>query len=207
MSDDLRRLNQISLSHGQAMWVVEAMQIAAWLDAGGLNATLKKFRRHFVPFTQEELRKPRWEAVQYRFEHLLEVVVALKMSGDGMAFRHVVSLLTRDREKLRLIYRRAFLEAESGLGAPLEIRCPDDRRTPRSIHIRGLYLDFSAVARVNGMLASMSPRALDPWEALLRYMGFFSGVHMFPLICISQLATEAVRLAEGAPEVRRGPKG
>jgi hypothetical protein len=29
---------------------------------------------------------------------------------------------------------------------------------------------------------------------------------MFPLIRISQLATEAVRLAEAAPEVRRGPK-
>ena len=198
-------LDQISLSHGQAMWVIEAMQIAGWLNAAGLNATLKKFRRHFVPFSQKELQKPRWEEVRYRFEHLIEAVVALKMSGDGIAFRHVVSLLTRDREKLRLIYRRAFLEAESGLGAPLEIRCPDDRRTPRSIHISGLYLDFSAMARVNGILSSARPSVLDPWEALLRYMGFFQ-MHMFPLIRISQLATEAVRLAEGAPEVRRGPK-
>jgi hypothetical protein len=204
--NNAKLLDQISLSHGQAMWVIEAMQIAAWLDAAGLNATLKKFRRHLVPFNQEELQKPRWEEVRYRFEHLMEVVVALKMSGDGIAFRHVVSLLTRDREKLRLIYRRAFLEAESGRGAPLEIRCPDDRRWPTSIHVSGLYLDFSAMARVNGMLASMSPRALDPWEALLRYMGFYQ-LHMFPLIRISQLATEVVRLAEGAPEVRRGRKG
>jgi hypothetical protein len=127
------------------------------------------------------------------------------MSGDGIAFRHVVSLLTRDREKLRLIYRRAFLEAESGLGAPYEVPAPEGR-TPRSIHISGLYLDFSAMARVNGMLASMSPRALDPWEALLRYMGFYQ-LHMFPLIRISQLATEAVRLADKAPEVKRGRKG
>jgi hypothetical protein len=205
MREDVRRLNQISLSHGQVMWVIEAMQIAAWLDLGGLNTTLKKFRRHFVPFSEEELQKPRWEEVQYRFEHLVEVVVALKMSGDGIAFRHVVSLLTRDRDKLHQIYRKAFLEAESGLGAPLEIRCPDDRRFPNSIHISGHYLDFSAMARVNGMLASMSPRALDPWDALLRYMGSYQ-LHMFPLIRISQLATEAVRLAEAAPEVRRGPK-
>jgi hypothetical protein len=200
-----RRLDQISLSHGQTMWVIDVMQIAAWLDAAGLNATLKKFRRHFVPFSQEELQKPRWEEVRYRFEHLLEVVVALKMSGDGMAFRHVVSLVTRDREKLRLIYRRAFLEAEAGLGAPLEIRCPDDRRTPGSIHISGLYLDFSAMARVNGILLSSRPSVLDPWEALLRYMGSYQ-LHMFPLIRISQLATEAVRLAEAAPEIKRGRK-
>ena len=197
-------LDQISLSHGQAMWVIEAMQIAAWLDSAGLNATLKKFRRHFVPFGAEELQKPKWEAVRYRFEHLIEVVVALKMSGDGIAFRHVVSLLTRDREKLRKIYRRAFLEADSGLGASYEIPAPEGRR-PDSIRISGLYLDFSAMARVNGMLASMSPRTLDPWEALLSYMGFYRQ-HMFPLIRISQLATEAVRLAEAAPEVKRGRK-
>jgi hypothetical protein len=205
--NESRRLDQISLSHGQAMWVIGGMQIAAWLDAAGLNATLKKFRRHFLPFSQEELQKPRWEPVRYRFEHLMEVVVALKICGDGIAFRHAVSLVTRDREKLRVIYRRAFLEAERGLGAPLEIRCPDERRWPRSIHISGIYLDFSAMARVDGILSSARPSVLDPWEALLRYMGFFSSVHVFPLIRISQLATEAVRLAEGAPEVKRGPKG
>jgi hypothetical protein len=203
---DAKLLDQISLSHGQTMWVIEAMQIAAWLDAAGLNATLKKFRRHFVPFSQEELQKPRWEEVRYRFEHLMEVVVALKICGDGIAFRHAVSLLTRDREKLRLIYRRAFVEAASGLGAPLEIRCPDERRWPSSIHISGLYLDFSAMARVNGILLSARPSVLDPWGALVRYMGFYQ-LQMFPVIRISQLATEAVRLAERAPEVRRGRKG
>jgi hypothetical protein len=202
--NESRRLDQISLSHGQTMWVIDTMQIAAWLDAAGLNATLKKFRRHFVPFSQEELQKPRWEEVRYRFEHLLEVVVAFKMSGDGMAFRHVVSLLTCDREKLRLIYRKAFLDAESGLGAPYEIPAPQGRH-PKSIAISGLYLDFSATARVNGLLMAMSPRALDPWEALQRYMGVYQ-LHMFPLIRISQLATEAVRLAEKAPEIKRGRK-
>jgi hypothetical protein len=194
--------DQVSLSHGQAMWVIEAMRIADWLDAAGLDAVLKKFRRHLVPFSKEELQKPRWQEVRYAFEHLLEIVVALKMTGDGMAFRHVVSLLTQDREELRQIYRRAFLEADSGQGAPLEIKSADGR----SINISGLYLDFSAMRRVNGMLASMSPTALGPWEALLRYMGFYQSVHMFPLIRISQLATEAVRLAEAAPEVRRGRK-
>jgi hypothetical protein len=200
---DLRRLDQISLSHGQAIWVIEAMQIAGWLDTAGLNAVVKKLRRHWVPFSEEELEKPRWEAVRYGFEHLIEIVVALKITADGMAFRHIVSLLTSHRKKLRLIYRRAFLEAESGLGAPVEIRSADGR----SMGISGLYLDFSAATRVNGMLASLAPTALAPWEALQRYMGLYASVHMFPVIRISQLATEAVRLAEAAPEVKRGPKG
>jgi hypothetical protein len=134
----------------------------------------------------------------------MEVVVALKMMADGMAFRHIVSLLTRDRVKLRKIYRRAFLEADSGLGASYEIPAPEGR-VPESTRISGLYLDFSAMSRINGMLLSASPTALDPWEALMRYMGFYQ-LHMFPLIRISQLATEAVRLAEAAPEIKRGRK-
>ena len=203
MNDDVRRLDQISLSHGQAIWVVEAMQVAGWMDTAGLNAVVKKLRRHFVPFSEEELRKPRWEEVSYGFEHLLEVVVALKMTADGMAFRHIVSLLANHRKKLRLVYRRAFLEAEKGLGAPLEIRSADGR----TMTVSGLYLDFAATTRVNGMLATLAPTALAPWEALQRYMGLYVSVHLFPLIRISQLATEAVRLAEAAPEVKRGRKG
>jgi hypothetical protein len=203
MSDDVRRLDQISLSHGQAIWAIEAMQVAGWLDTAGLNAVVKKLRRHFVPFSEEELQKPKWEEVRYGFEHLLDIVVALKMMADGMAFRHIVSLLTNHRKKLRLIYRRAFLEADKGLGAPLEIRSADGR----AMNMSGLYLDFSATARINGMLATFGPTALAPWEAFQRYMGLYISVHMFPLIRISQLATEAVRLAEAAPEVKRGRKG
>ena len=51
------------------------------------------------------------------------------------------------------------MEAESGLGAPLEIRSAADGRT---MNISGLYLDFSATARVNGMLATLAPTALAP---------------------------------------------
>jgi hypothetical protein len=198
-----KRLDGISLSHGQAMFVVDGMHIAEWLEAPALNSILKKFRRNFVPFSEEELDKPQWEEVRYAFEHLVEICVALKMTADGIAFRHVVSLLTHDRRKLRSIYRRAFFEADSGQGAPLEVRACDDR----TISISGLYLDFSAVVHVGGTLTTSGPKALDPWQALERYMGFYRGLHLLPPIRLSQLATEAVRLAEAAPVVRRGRKG
>lgn len=184
------------------MFVIGAMHIAEWLDEPGLNSILKKFRRSLVPFSAEELDKPQWEVVQYGYEHLVEVCVALTMVSDGIAFRHVVSLLTGDRPKLRKIYRRAFLEAGSGLGAPIDVSSIDGRK----ISIGGLYLDFLSVARQGGMLTTTGPRALDPWEALERFMGVYRGLHPRPPIRLSQLATEAVRLAEAAPEVKRGPK-
>ena len=109
------------------MFVISSLHIAEWLDAAGLNSLLKKFRRDFVPFSEEELDKPQWTEVRYGYAHLLESCVALRMSADGIAFRHVVSLLKNDRKRLRAIYRRAYLEAESGQGAPLEIKALDRR--------------------------------------------------------------------------------
>ena len=72
--------------------------------------------------------------------------------------------------------------------------------------ISGLYLDFAAVVHQGGTLTTSGPIALDPWQALERYMGSYQGLHMLALIRLSQLATEAVRLAEAAPAVRRGRK-
>jgi hypothetical protein len=197
-----RSFDGISLSHGQAMFVIEAMHIADWLDPAGLNSILKKFRRHFIPFSEDELDKPRWEELRYGYEHLLEVCVALKMTADGVAFRHVVSLLTHDRKKLRSIYRRAFLEAEKGQGRPLVVRSENRR----SVSISGIYLDFAAVAHAGGTLATSGPRALDPWEALERYMAAYRGLHLYAPIRLSQLATDVVRLANEAPVIKRGRK-
>lgn len=184
------------------MFVIEETQIANWLDSPGLNSTVKKLRRHFVPFSDEELEKPQWEELRYRFEHMLEVCVALKMSADGVAFRHVISLLTYDRKKLRSIYRRAFLESDRGLGRRLEIRSNDERLTS----VSGIYLDFAAVAHIGGTLTTSGPKALDPWQALERYMGFYRGLHLYAPIRLSQLATEVVRLAKAAPIIKRGRK-
>ena len=152
----------ISLSHGQAMFVIEAMHIADWLDPAGLNSILKKFRRHLIPFSEDELDKPQWEELRYGYEHLLEVCVALKMTADGVAFRHIVSLLTHDRIKLRSIYRRAFLEAEQGQGRPLVVRSENGR----SVSISGIYLDFTAVAHAGGTLATSGPERSIPGKPL-----------------------------------------
>jgi len=47
---------------------------------------------------------------------------------------------------------------------------------------------------------------LDPWQALNRYMGFYAGLHPTGMVRLSQLATEAVRLAKDAPIIKRGRK-
>ena len=94
------------------------------------------------------------------------------------------------------------MEAATGQGADLEIKSSDGRK----VTIGGLYLDFHAIFSKYGVLSTPGPRLLDPWQALNRYMGFYAGLHPTGMVRLSQLATEAVRLAKDAPVIKRGRK-
>ena len=192
----------VSFTHGQVLQTIEAMHIAEWLDRPALDSVLKKLRRDFVPFTAEELEKPQWEQVRYGYVHLVECVVAIKMMADGISHRHIVGLLTFDRTKLREAYRNAFFDANKGMGEPVTLKHPDGRE----VNISGVYLDFMAKINSLGVLSTAGPRLLDPWQALNRYMGQYIGLHPLPPIHLSDLATEAVRIAVRMPELKRGRK-
>jgi hypothetical protein len=199
---DQPNIATLSFSHGQVLQTIEAMHMAEWLDRPALDSVLKKLRRDLVPFTTEELDKPQWEQVRYGYVHLVECVVAIKMMAEGIAHRHIVALLTVDRLKLREAYKTAFSDANKGLGEPIPLKHPDGRE----IHISGLYLDFMAKVNALGVLTTTGPRLLDPWQALSRYMGVYVGMHPLPPIRLSDLATEAVRIAVHMPELKRGRK-
>jgi hypothetical protein len=175
------------------------MNISGGLEMSALNAMVRKLRRHHVPFSAEELDKDQWEEVQYSFEHIVEVCLALKLLAEGISFRHVVSLLTGHRPRLRKLFATALIDADSGRGSALEVSV----KGRGSTNISGLYLDFHATHEA-GVLAAGRPELLDPWDALQKYMGFYRGLHPVGLIRLSQLATEAVRLAQVAPAIRRG---
>ena len=197
-------VSQLSLSHGQVLWVIENMQIVPWLNRAALDSVLKKFRREGVPdFTLTGQQGRQGSDFIYAYEQLMDCVVAMKLVADGLAFRHVVGLMTSDPKKLWLFYRRAFIEADTGLGRAFEIKAADSRK----INIGGLYLDFHAVISQTGVLSTTGPLLLDPWDAMNRYMGLYSMHHPAGMVRLSQLATEAVRLANHAPIVKRGRKG
>jgi len=202
--DMLLKVSNLALSHGQVLWTIEAMHIVEWLDRAALDSVLKKFRREKVPDFTESGQKGRQGAdFVYRYEHVMDCVVAMKLVADGLAFRHVVALMRSDPEKLWQHYRRAFLESGAGQGANMEIKASDGRQ----LTIGGLYLDFHALISKNGVLSTPGPRLLDPWEALSRYMGLYAGLHPTGMVRLSQLATEAVRIAQEAPIVKRGRRG
>ena len=197
------KLPSFSLSHGQVLWTIETMHIVEWLDRPALDSVLKKFRREKVPDFSESGQKGRQGAdFVYQYEHLMDCIVALKLVAEGLAFRHVSSLMRFDPQKLWSLYKRAFLESDSGLGSGITISAPDGQ----NIKISGVYLDFFVVNSKHGGISTLGPRLLDPWSALNRYMGFYQGIHPTGLLRLSQLATEAVRIAKEAPIIKRGRK-
>ena len=199
----VQELSSLSLSHGQVLSTVEAMHIVEWLNRPALDSIMKKFRRDGVPDFSSIGQSGRQGAdFVYRYEELMDCVVALKLVADGLAFRHVSGLMKFDREKIHDYYKVAYLQSESGRGKILEIKSSDGRK----IGISGLYLDFHASISKNGAISTPGPKLLDPWEALNRYMGIYQGWHLVGLIRLSQLATEAVRIAKAAPAIKRGRK-
>jgi hypothetical protein len=202
--NDAKHIASLSLTHGQVLWVIDCMRIVEWLERPALDSVLKKFRRDGVPdFSSTGQQGCQGSNFSYNFEQLMDCVVAMKLVADGLAFRHVVGLMTSDPEKLRQYYRRAFFEAETGFGNVVEVKAEDGRK----ISIGGLYLDFHAVISKSGILSTTGPRLLDAWEALNRYMGGYSMLHPTGMVRLSQLALEAVRLAGHAPVIKRGRKG
>jgi hypothetical protein len=195
--------SSIRLSHGQVLWTIEAMHMVEWLDRPALDSVLKKFRREKVPDFDETGQKGRQGAdFSYSYNQLMDCVVAMKLVADGLAFRHVVALMRCDPERLRKHYYRAYLEAETGQGSVIEVGAPDGRK----LSIGGLYLDFHATISKNNLVTTSGPKLIDPWEAMKRYMGFYQGWHIVGLVRLSQLATEAVRIANEAPIIKRGRK-
>lgn len=194
-------LNALSITHGQVLWVIDTMNIVSWLSRPSLDSVLKKFRLSGVPDFSRTGQSGRAGAdFAYGYNELMDCVLAMKLVADGLAFRHVLALMRFDAERLRAAYRRSFVEASAGSGAELRVEAAGGRHT----HISGLYLDFHARISGSGVLTTQGPVLLDPWQALERYMGGYVGNHPTGMVRLSQLATEAVRLAQGAPEVRRG---
>jgi hypothetical protein len=200
METDFLCNEHINLSHGQVRWVLDYLGLHGGGDALTFDSYIKSLRRDGVPFAQDELGAGPGHNVEYRYPHLMELAVALALRTQGILSRHIVGLLAFHRVLLRSHYRRAWLERDSGLGAPMKVAI--DSTVGRQI--RGTYLTFELSYNSLGALAMSKPQLIGPVDAFDHYMGLHRQVYPRPPLPISQIAEDIVRLAEGAPEVKRG---
>jgi hypothetical protein len=200
MESDSHRIEQLALSHGQARWVLDCLGLHAGGDAQTFDSYIKSLRRDGVPFRRDELGVGAGHNLTYRYLHLMELAVALALRTQGILSRDIVGLLAYHRTLLRSHYRRAWLERESGLGESKKVVI--GRTTER--RISGTYLTLKLMYNSSGYLTMIEPELIDPAEAFDHYMGLHRQVYPRPPLPISQIAEDIVRLAEGAPEIKRG---
>lgn len=197
---DATHIDRLALSHGQARWVLGHLGLHAGEDEPTFDSYIKSLRRDGVPFASSELGVGTGHNLKYRYAHLMELTVALALRTQGILSRDIVGLLANQRKVLRPLYRQAWLERESGIGAPRRLLIE-----PRiSRRISGAYLDLTLTYNPSGLLLATKPRLLNPVEALDYYMADHQLVYPRPPLPISQFAIDVVRLAEDPPEIRRG---
>jgi hypothetical protein len=103
-------LPKLSLSHGQVLYALARGQQAD--DA--LIDQLRYLRQLGVPFERSELGSGRGNRIRYRFEHLVELGVAVLALRRGLKPREVAGYLTTHRDDLRKLYRSAFRDQPEG---------------------------------------------------------------------------------------------
>ena len=200
MNRDASHIDRLALSHGQARWVLIHLGLHAGEDEPTFDSYIKSLRRDGVPFAPDELGVGAGHNLVYRYSHLMELAVALALRTQGVLSRHIVGLLGQYRWVLRSHYRQAWLERDTGVGAPRAVLIDDGTERRFS----GAYLDLSLTYNSYGALSVVEPRLLDPVRALDYYMAHHQSLYPRPPLPISQFAQNIVGLAEGAPQIKRG---
>lgn len=195
-------IDRIALSHGQVRWVLRhLLQLGEESDAS-LDACLKLLRRNGVPFAKHETPGGPGVNVEYGFEHVMELAVALSLHRQAILKMDTIVLLAQLRHELTPLYRRAWLERDRGLGRRVSIKIEDAKPLMAS----GLWLDLGLQYSVGKVLTTLGPRLLGPTAAVRELVTVNRQRHFRDPIKISDLAVAVVELSTSAPEFRRGRK-
>lgn len=191
----------IELTHGRAVWVLEAMGFSAGVGSDTFNHYIKSLRKLGVPFGPGEGGTGTGRTVHYAFCHLVELCLALTLRVYGALPDSVLRELKTYRRELYAMYRRAYLEHRTGLGAPVQITVSGLDRFEMS----GIYLDLKI--RVGGGRAVEfgPPRLLSPFEALRLYSAIDTPARAHLPVNLSALTIALVEGAQAAPNIHRGP--
>lgn len=197
-------IENIGLSHGQARWIAVHLNLRVGDDNSRFDAYLKALRRAGVPFSRDETGVGAGHNLLYRYEHLMEVAVALFLRAQAMSLTDVASLIVAHRSAFRDSCYQAYIQGASGLGTDQLAEFNGSAELPR--RISGCYLTFMVDYQPSGILFASVPRLIGPIEAFDHFMGKHDGFYPRPPVPVSELAERIVNLVAGVPVIRRGPR-
>jgi hypothetical protein len=189
------------LTHGRSLWVLSKMGFAAGITPLTFNHYVKSLRKLGVPFARGEIGKGSGKPVRYSFNHMMELSLALTLRIYGTLPDPVLEGLVRSCHDLYALYRRAYLEYATGLGAPVQVAA----KGRAACEISGVYLDLHIRFGGGRALEFGPPRLLSPFEALRVFARLDTPGRAHLPLNLSSLAIGLVKRAETAPPLRRGP--
>jgi hypothetical protein len=191
----------LELTHGRSLWVLAKMGFAAGVTPVTFNHYVKSLRKLGVPFAYGEIGTGSGKPVRYSFNHLMELSLALTLRVYGTLPDSVLEGLVQSRHDLYALYRRAYIEYTTGLGAPVRVAA----RGRTGFGLSGVYLDLR-IRFSGGRLSGFGPpHLLSPFEALRVYAKRDMPDRAHLPLNLSSLAVELVESASVAPRLRRGP--
>lgn len=177
------------------------MGFSAGVTESTFNYYIKSLRKFGIPFPQEECGNRHGRPVHYTYNRLMELCVALTLRVYGVLPDPVLQGIIQFRNDLYALYRRAYLEYESGLGARIRVVARDRAEFEMS----GLYLDLKLRFGGGRLIEFGPPRALSPFEALRVYSKLETPGRAHLPFNLSALAVNLVQNAEAAPNIHGGP--
>ena len=193
-------LDRISLSHGQVRWLLRHLFDLGEDTDATFDSYLKFLRRHGVPFAKDETPGSPGINVVYNYEHIMELAVALALRRQAILKKDTVIPLVQLRDELRLLYRRAWLERDRGLGTRVTVKVAGAKQ----ISVSGLWLDLGPRYSEGQVLSITGPKLLGPADAIREFCTVNRQRYFRDPIRISDFAATIVELAAAAPEYRRG---
>ena len=189
----------VQLTHGRAVWVLAAMGFSAGVTPITFNHYIKSLRVLGVPFARNEMGSGVGRPVRYSYNHLMELCVALTLRVYGALPDPVLSEIIRYRRELYELYRRAYVEYATGLGAPVEVTA----KGRAAFEMEGVYLDLRIRFGGGRAFEFGPPRAISPFEALRVYSKLDTPGRAHLPFNLSALTIAMVQYAEQAPNMRR----
>jgi hypothetical protein len=190
---------KFSLSHGQALWAVSYGSPASQQ----VTDQVRRLRQLGIPFGTDDLGIGRGSRAKYRFDHLIELGLALFGLRRGLKPTEVASILIKNRSHLRRLFRQ-ILEAqpEEALGA--EWIKSQGHGVPifaDEVFVR-LHDRYSEQP---GKLDVLGPEETNP-SGLFGLAEHYPGDRARTLVPLTRLILELIAWAKEAPETRPGPK-
>jgi hypothetical protein len=188
-----------TLTHGQVLW---ALSRGTSPDARLIDQ-VRYLRLLGVPFRKAELGTGRGNRVRYRYEHLIELGVAVWAIERGMKPQEVAKFLVERRKFLRQLYVKAFTDQPA---KAIEAEWVKSRGSLVPLLGDELFLRLhDRYSQAPGKIEMLGSREIESLSDFSLLAEKYPGEKTRTLLPLTRLTLELVAWAREAPLLRPGP--